>query len=97
MIDLKPIYKDSPNGGAFILKINSTKTEDKLERLIFFNPMEIIDVSVKSKKAGYEPGDKVDLKISANIPENMEKGETVYASIMISDLSSILKVESYQQ
>ena len=64
---------------------------------MFFSPMESLDVNVQTKDPGYEPGDKVDLRISAKIPENMNKSEIMYASIKVSDLSSILKVESYKQ
>lgn len=78
------------------MKVEGSNKNDKIERLIFFNPMEVLDVSVKSKKAGYEPGDKVDLRIAANVPENMNASEIVYASIKVADLSSILKVESFK-
>lgn len=96
-IDLQFIYKDSPNGGAFILKVSSKSKEDKIERLIFLNPMESIDVSVETELPGYEPGDKVDLKISANVPQTLNEKQIVYASIKVSDLSSFLKVETYKQ
>lgn len=91
------VYKESPNGGVFILRANTPNKADKIERLVFLEPMEQIKVDVMSSEPGYEPGDKVDLRIKAGVPAGLNASETVYASIKVSDLSSILKVESYKQ
>lgn len=79
------------------MRASSQNKDDKVERLIFLEPMEQISVDLLTTAAGYEPGDKVDLRIKAGVSANLNASEIVYASIKVSDLSSILKVESYKQ
>jgi hypothetical protein len=89
------IYHHNPNGGIFILSVQGEKVN--AERLIFVKPKETLNVGVETDRAGYEPGDKVTLTVKTDKPTNATSDELFYASVKISDLSSYLKVQSYEQ
>jgi hypothetical protein len=101
------IYNEAKNGGVFILKARSIKVDDKnvetfsddvkLERLIFVYPQDSLDVVVKTDQQNYQPGDLVKMKISVDKPKDLNAAEMIYASIKVSDLSSFLKVDSFNQ
>jgi hypothetical protein len=61
-----------------------------LERLIYVKPQSIIDFKISTDKAAYSPGDEVSLTISSEFPNPL------YASIKITDVSSLLKVPRYK-
>jgi hypothetical protein len=54
-------------------------------------------MKVTTQKLAYEPGDLVEIKISVDKPKNLQESEYLYASIMVSDLSSFLKVDKASQ
>jgi hypothetical protein len=61
-----------------------------LERLIYVKPQTTIDFSLSTDKDAYSPGDQVALTISSDFPEPL------FASIKITDVSSLLKVPRYK-
>lgn len=65
-----------------------------LERLIFLKPMNNIKFKLSTEKA-YQPGDNVELGI--NVAQDGRSGEKFYASIVVTDTSSFLKIPKYKQ
>ena len=59
-------------------------------------PKTEIEVNIKTDRAAYEPGDRVEVEIEAS-KTSIDDDEEVWVSIVVSDLSSFLKVPSFKQ
>lgn len=69
-----------------------------LERLIFLKPESHVSFAINSDSAAYSPGEKVEL--SVQIPSSLssvDEDEKFYASIVVTDTSSFLKLPKYKQ
>jgi len=76
-----------------ILNVEDFRGKIILEKLIFYKPSGVVSGIIKTDKDIYEPGDNVTLSIKGYTTSN----EDVYASIVVSDLSSYLKVPTFKQ
>ena len=66
-----------------------------MERLIFLKPKQDLQFSVETNSKDYSPGDQVDITVS--VPQPSSKDETFYASVVVTDTSSFLKVPKFKQ
>ena len=82
-----------PNGGVLIFKIKDSIAKINLERLIFLKPQSNINFEILSDSSTYSPGDRVEFDI--RIPPS-DEDEKFYASIVVTDTSSFLKVPKYK-
>ena len=83
----------SPNGGVLVLSV--TGEGHTFERLIFLKPKAEIGFSINFGKDGsqFMPGEKVN--VVAKLDKAPAAGETFYASVLASDLSSVQNPEEY--
>ena len=107
-IPIDEVHKSYANGGVLILKITdqvSQASDDpnevnqkrtiNLERLVFIKPKNTIDFDVFTDKEEYSPGDQVDIEVA--IPSSEDSTSQFYASVMVTDTSSFLKVPKFKQ
>ena len=66
-----------------------------MERVFYLPPQKKLDVTIKTDKEAYEPAETVELTVSID-PKDIGEDEKVYASIVVTDVSSFLQVQDHK-
>lgn len=102
-IAAEDVYEFSSAGGIYVLSIENSNSWNSLlyERLIFVMPQVRFAeqaVTIDSNADEYAPGDMVDLQVTINTDQlgNFDSEEDLYASVTVTDISSLLSVPSHK-
>ena len=64
--------------------------------MIFLKPSSHINFEISSDSSTYSPGDRVEFDVEVPSSHDVDEDEKFYASIVVTDTSSFLKVPKYK-
>jgi hypothetical protein len=106
-INTKDVHAFSPAGGIHILSVEEVDEKNPqvfYEQLVFVQPQvrfneQAVAIRTNYAEDAYAPGDLTDLTVTIDTAQlgNYNSDEDLFASVTVTDVSSLLKVPSYKQ
>ena len=99
-VDTQDLYDSVPNGGVLIFRVIQMDAEKEVanfERLIFLKPKSTIGFSIDTGKKYFQPAQEdVEVSVSLDSMPADTDDEKFFASVVVTDYSSYLKVPKHK-